>query len=218
VTAKDNYAASTFFLDFIRSYTKLTELQLNAIRKIVADSIAEIMGSIEGINSKAEHKKIKADEVLVKEDEHADFKSISMKSLLGEEEQTIAKGSTDPATKRNLLENQLRRAGGRFSKQLEAISTLDDEIKTLLFTVMGSVSNDDVVRQRLEHVIQSIRGFNEVLAKVIENYQEEMILSNIRQRCAHLLTNLYKSYSSNDEREIFHSIFGKPKINPTKAA
>jgi hypothetical protein len=208
--AKDQYMASKHFLDFIRDFTKLTEMQLDAIRAIVGQSITEIMGSVQSINTKAESQKQKADEVLIKGDE-ANFRSASMKDVLDKEQDAMSATKSDEERK-ELLANRLRRAGGKFSKEMEAMSTLDDEIKGVLLCVMGSVSNDDVVKQRLDHIIASLQEFNRVVGKVIEGYATEMNLKNVQGICTKLVTQIYKSYSSEEEREIFHKVFGKPKV------
>lgn len=188
-------------------------MQLGAIRGIVGQSITEIMANVQTINTKTDAQKQKADEVLIQEGP-AGFKSASMKDLTDKERNAITNAKSEEERK-ELLANRLRRASGRFSKEMEAMSNLDGEIKGLLLCVMGSVSNDDVVKQRLDHIIYSLREFNKAVEKVIEDNASQMNSKNVQTVCATLMTQIYRSYSSQEEREIFHKIFGKPK---TKAA
>jgi len=49
------------------------------------------------------------------------------------------------------------------------------------------------------------------LTKLLENYERTMSPAVIEQFRSVVLTQVYKSYTTQEEKEIFHKIFGTPK-------
>jgi hypothetical protein len=98
-----------------------------------------------------------------------------------------------------------------FSKHLEAISMLDANLQKVLSDVIGSVSVDDIIAQRLGHVIQSLQTLQVALAKFLVDYKTECSPEKVKLLRNKVLTEVYLSYSSEEEKEVFHKIFGYPR-------
>ena len=173
-------------VDFIRDFTSLAECQLKAIREIMEDTVQEIMSSV------------------------GDLSNTATKSNLIRQSEPATNGLTE-SQRGDSLEDHLRKSGGELSKQIEAMGHLNADIQAILAKVVGSVSMDDVLGQRLNHIINSIavlrRGIREILSDLAA-YRTQKAIKVFKNR---ILTDVYRSYTSEDEKEIFHKIFGQPK-------
>ena len=167
----------------------------------------DIMSTIHNMSSVSDLKRDQASQILVKSEQGDSFEKSSTRI---KEEQT-ALGSQNGSLRREVLENQLRRAGGVFSKHMEAIASLDSELQCLLLRVTGSVSMDDVMGQRLSHVISSIALLNQGIVELLSDFDRFRSPNEVKAFRNRMLTQVYRSYTAEEEKEIFHKIFGQPK-------
>jgi hypothetical protein len=216
-------------VEFVRSFTEMQELQLSSIRGSIEKLVEHVMISINDINKKTQQKAEEADQVLVTTCVNPDRETQQLLGVLQSEadavfekasgnrleqyesNRKIANGITQQETLANMaVEGKFRRLGGRFTKHMEALSTLDSELRDLLFGMMGALSGDDVIRQQLDHVIRGVESLSKALAGIVTSPDSTFntkIVDSIKGR---VLTDLYTSYTSESEKEIFHQIFGRP--------
>lgn len=206
---KEAFHAAKILVDFVRDFTSLAEQQLMSIRELMEQTVQEVMNAVHDINSKASQKKNQAIEVLVKDRESSEFRSSTSK--IREEVDEIAKGNVAEVQRREFLENQLRRAGGVFSKHMEALHTIDRDLQDVLFKVMGAVSMDDVMGQRLIHVIDSVLLLKEGISNVVGDYTKYGKPKEVQNLRNQILSKVYRSYTTEEEKEIFHKLFGQPR-------
>lgn len=114
-------------------------------------------------------------------------------------------------------EADLQQIASPFSKEVEAICSADQRLGQLLSSLMGVVSADDIIQQRLNHVLSGVRHFNAALIAMIQDKQT-MTLEGVTSFRNRVLSDIYRTYTMNDEREIFHRIFGRPKRSQEEAA
>ncbi|MFY7927995.1 MAG: hypothetical protein ACOVS5_03915 [Oligoflexus sp.] len=207
---KEGFAASKILIDFIRDFTLLTEQQLLSVRKTMEATVAEVMQYVTGMSNLTSEQKARANEVLVRDSESAAFVPSSAKDLSNKEDAIISSEKSDEVRK-NYLENQLMRTGGLFSKHMEALSRVDSDLQALVSRVIGSVSNDDVMAQRLNHITQSLHELEKELTELLANHKSYLTPEAMKKFRNKVLTSIYLSYTSEEEREIFHKIFGHPK-------
>jgi len=210
IESKDSIAASKILVDFLRDFTLLTEQQLVSIRVLMEKTVADVMDSVMSMSNVATEKKVKANEILVKDQTSQGFVSSSSKELEKNEKQILS-GQSDASLRKDYLENKLMRTGGLFSKHMEAISGLDHDLQNLIAKIIGAVSVDDVIAQRLSHIISSMNNLQKELAELLVNFKQNARAESIRVFRNKVLTQVYLSYTSEDERLIFHRIFGHPK-------
>jgi hypothetical protein len=208
VDNKDAFQAARILVDFIRDFTLLTEQQLMSIRHMMEETVQEVMSSVNIMSSKADEKRHQASGVLVQDHDTEEFRYSATRI---QEEVEQFKAVENGERRREFLENQLRRAGGVFSKHMEALHTMDTELQEILFKVMGAVSMDDVMGQRLSHVIGAIHVLQNNLSDVISNYEKYLNTRDVKNFRNRVLTEVYRSYTAEEEKEIFHRIFGYPK-------
>lgn len=164
--SKNAFVASKMMLDFIRDFTKLNEAQLLGIRRLMQDTVGQVMQLIMDINAVT-------DEPAVAKDQS----------------QTVE----------------------RFTKGLEEATLRQDRVGVLVSSLMGSVSSEDIIRQRISHVHFAVECLNSALAQLISDFDGFLTADKITHLRNVVLTNVYKSYSAEEERQIFHDIFGRPR-------
>lgn len=113
--------------------------------------------------------------------------------------------------------SDLRQIANLFSKDVEAVCAADARLGQLLSSLMGVVSTDDIIQQRLNHVLLGVRRFNSALITMIQG-KEAMTIDDVASFRNVVLSDIYRAYTTNDEREIFHQIFGSPKRNKEREA
>lgn len=113
--------------------------------------------------------------------------------------------------------SDLQQIANLFSKDVEAVCAADKRLGQLLSSLMGVVSTDDIIQQRLSHVLFGVRRFNSALVAMIQG-QQAMTIENVANFRNVVLSDVYRAYTTNDEREIFHQIFGRPKRNKAREA
>lgn len=97
-----------------------------------------------------------------------------------------------------------------FSKEVEAVCAADKRLGELLSSLMGVASADDIIQQRLNHVLFGVRRFNCALIALIKTH-EELTVEQVAGLRNVILSDVYRVYTTNEERDIFHQIFGRPK-------
>ncbi len=207
---KDVFQASKILIDFLRDFTSLSEQQLLSTKSMLEGIVSQVMASMMEMSEEASHKAVEANEVLVKDMGSGDFVSSSAHAVEKKEADHPQAGRDD--MRKLFLESQLLRRSGVFSKHLEAISMLDTNLQKVLSDVIGSVSVDDIIAQRLSHVIQSLRTLQRALAVFLTDFRSECTVARVKLLRNTVLTEVYLSYSSEEEKEVFRKIFGLPRL------
>lgn len=184
----DQFIAGQKLVSFVQDYVKLLEQQLSSVREAILITVTEVMTTINEISETAQEKKESIDKNILEDLNKTYHKN---------------KAQTDDV--------ELLRSGSKFSKQMEALSTLDVDLSNLIFKIIGSLSRDDVVVQKLIHIIDGINAINKHLGDILLNPEEKLNPTYVANTCAIILTRTYKSYSMEEEKNIFHNIFGEPK-------
>lgn len=208
---KDVFQGSKILIDFLRDFTFLTEQQLLCVRKMMAEIVGDVMDSINKMNTEATQKKDMATEILVRDQgSEGQFVSTTLAAVQKRDAGLLEKENNKSAQK-EVLENKLLRDSGIFSKHLEAVSRLDADFQSLISRVIGSVSADDVIAQRLNHIILSLRYLQEEMAEFLVDHKAQCTPSGVRAFRNRVLTNVYRSYTAEEEKQIFHKVFGQPR-------
>jgi hypothetical protein len=213
--------ASRNLIGFIRAYTDLLEKQLEASRQTMQEAVDGVMSGIQQISDRTAQKKKEADTVLVAtytqpndeqrrsmnevQDEVAAVFEAAQASQLAKAKPVVPTAH-DPE-----LADKLRRNAGLFSKHMEALSTLDDDLQQLLLTMMGMLSRDDVVRQRIEHVAQGLQAMQMGLAYILVDYETRCRSADVTKLAEDMKAFTLRCYTMVEERQLFTQVFGDPK-------
>ncbi len=208
---KEVFQASKILIDFLRDFTFLSEQQLLSSKKMLEGIVFQVMNSMSEVSDTSNQKVGAAKQVLVKDEKTGQFVASKTVAVEQKEVEAMMSSPNSEALRKIILESKLLRSSGSFSKHLEAISMLDNNLQKLLSNVIGAVSLDDVIAQRLSHVIESLQTLRVALTQFLEDYQNECRPGRVKLLRNKVLTKVYLSYSSEEEKEVFHRIFGHPK-------
>ena len=192
VMSKDDVAAE--LIGFLSQYSTLLDQQILTVRNTLLATVEQAMSGVMALNEAADHKLKKADEVLVK-DQAAGFVSKSAKDL----DATFK----DPSAKVKNINETL-------SSHMAGLGNLDENVRSFLFAIMGGLSIDDVVRQRLEHVSTALVALQAGIQKVITRYKSGETVTDafLGEIQTEMLGLMFKAYTMEDEKVIFKKIFG----------
>lgn len=197
MSSKEHFQASKILLEFVTHYVDLTQHQLLAVKEEMDKTCETIMDQVHEISSVADGKKKEAETIIVEN------KLVQSDAALSSEESEAGK---------------VQRSGGLFAKSMEAISSFDEQVQSIVMGVIGIISIDDVHRQRLDHVMQSVRMLNEMIVEAVPQIQSGLKTQQVLVIRNTLLTKTYRQYTMEEEKELFHRYFGRPKVKSVAAA
>ncbi len=86
---------------------------------------------------------------------------------------------------------------------------MSGDTREMLFSMMGALSADDVITQRLRHVSASIQALKVGLSYVLVDFETRFSTKEVTRLKKDLLRVTYTHYSTNEERKLFEQMFGK---------
>lgn len=220
---QERFAASREFVRFINQYTEVIELQLTGTRRMMEDAVDQVMSGIQELSEELESKSKHAEKVLEHTYLNPDQKTSEFVSSIqssvdvvfeearGQLRQSMDQAGKEMEIQSQVVEDRLRRFGGRFSKYMEALSTMDQEIGKIIYKMISALSNDDVIRQRLEHLLLSVHALKVGLSYVLIDFQERFSMQEVSLLKKDLLAYTYRLYTSEHEKDIYESIFTAPE-------
>ncbi|MCX6124721.1 MAG: hypothetical protein NTV34_08230 [Proteobacteria bacterium] len=181
---------------FIGDYSRLIDRQVQDARSILENTVENMMSSVQEISNAADFKFMKAEEVLVKSDSSREFISKSAKEL-----SRTSKSSANVTT-----------INAKISAQMAALTDLDQSVQKVLVSIMGALSVDDVVRQRLEHVTTSTHALDNGIRTLLEEYKRGALDQDFAVKvCNSMAQQMYKSYTMEEEKTVFKGVLGEIK-------
>ncbi|NRA45030.1 MAG: hypothetical protein HRU09_08760 [Oligoflexales bacterium] len=207
-------AASREIVNFLQKYTEVIELQLVGVRAMIEESVETVMSGINDLSKETAEKAQSATATLEKTYLEPDAKTKDLVSFIQDSVDGLineAQQNKDPSQmETSVLDNQMRRFGGKFSKHMEALSSIDQEVSQILYKMVSSLSTDDVIRQKLEHICDSVHALQVSLSSVLVNFEESYKLKEVRKMKEDLLGYTFKLYTAEDEKVIFKQFFKTP--------
>lgn len=211
--------ASRELLSFISQYSQLLEVQLAGVRESMEDIVKNVMDNIDKINQMNSMQKKKADAILVKNQEEKGaneagqklngdkdpFREAPLASVEQEEDEKLDKEKLEQD--REKLSDNVKEAGGVLKHYMTSLDNLDSKMQDLLITMVGALSADDVVGQRLEHISSAIHTLNHGLSEVIGDFDNKFKLNIINHINKELQKKVYNSYTMEAEKSVFKKVY-----------
>lgn len=218
-TFMDANTASLLMVDFLQKYALAMTQQIEAVQKEMEESTCGVMMALQELSSSTENKKEEAEKVLEQTYFAPDTSTSAMVDSIQRSADDIfeqaaselansAASVSQATTSTDDKGVDLRRVGGLFSKHMESMSTLDDSIKDIVMGMVGSMSNSDVVKQRLDHLIMSMRALHVGLSNILVDLDSRLNIATISDFKVKLLDYAYKTYTTEQEKDSFKEIFG----------
>ncbi|MFK7826743.1 MAG: hypothetical protein AB8G05_21555 [Oligoflexales bacterium] len=210
----ERLAASREIVNFLQKYTEVIELQLVGVRAMIEESVETVMSGINDLSKETAEKAESANAALEKTYLDPDAKTKDLVGFIQDSVDGLIKEAQEnkdaSQMESSVLDNQLRRFGGKFSKHMEALSSIDKEVSSTLYKMVSSLSNDDVIRQKLEHACDSVHALQVSLSSVLVNFEESYRLREVKKMKDDLLGYTFRLYTAEDEKAIFKQFFKTP--------
>lgn len=214
-------SASRALISFVRSFTDLQEKHLRATLAIMRETVEGVMQGIQEISAKTASNKQKANQVLVSTCTAPDSDAEqAMADAQGEVDRVVVEaqgvGSQPRSAPAEELATKVRRTAGTFAKHMEALETLDDELQGLLMTMMGQLSRDDVIKQRVEHVMMALQELQTSLTYILTDYEARCRDGEVDRFIEEMKAHTLRTYTMEDEKRDFYQVF--PDAKKTRAS
>ena len=217
--ASDNENASDMLVQFLTDFSGLMNCHLKSIQTTITGTVDELMDGIQKLNEAAEKGRSEAEQklentylnpnaetqILVNDLQKnvADlFDAVKEKHTAGESlEDAHAK---EPSV---IVLNRLKRLNSVFSDSSEQLETVSEDIKNVLFGLIGALSSEDVIAQRISHVINSLKSLEASLSYILIDFEtrcgDDVVIRTIEDVKRYTL----EQYTSEIEKEEFRKFF-----------
>lgn len=210
----------------LNKYTEVIELQLVGLRQTLAEAVQSVMDGITKLSNVTESESKEADQLLEKtyfapdqntmafiEAVQTSVDSVFNAAQEQKEDLSSALSNRGKEAKEDqrIVDDQLRRFAGQFSKHMEALSTMDSTIAGILFKMMAALSSDDVIGQRLQHVLHAVHGLEVGLSYLLIDTKQRFNFDEVEKVKRDVLSFTFAQYTSEDEKEMFRKIFSNFK-------
>lgn len=207
--------ATRALISFIRSYTDLLEHNLRDIHQTMREAVDGVMSGIQEISKKTEEGKRKANEVLTSTYTNPDAETKktmdSVQDAVDQVMEMAAQGKGAAAAPsgndQEDLKDKLRRSSGIFSKHMESLEKLDGELSGLLLSMMGALSRDDVISQRIEHVMMGLNAMQASLTYILTDFDTRCKEGEVERYIKDLKAFTLRTYTTEEERKQFYDTF-----------
>jgi hypothetical protein len=218
--SKDKTASRTM-IAFIRSYTDLMDKHLCAIRDTMRETVDGVMQGIQKISDATSEKKKQANEVLLSTYTNPSDEAKQTMDSVQDEVNRILEYARDgtlpeavPASavpavggESDELRNKLRRSAGLFSKHMEALETLDDELQQMLLSMMGVLSRDDIISQRIQHIVEALQALQMSLSYILVDFETRCTQTDVDRFIRDLRHYMMRSYTTEEEKRLHYEVF-----------
>lgn len=190
---------------FVSDYTTLLSRHLAAAQKEMEGAVEIVMDGLGNIAAETDQQKKNADTILVGDQvSNSEFVKADGAKVSSLEKEEIRKSSTSS----NLnISSEVVPAGKNLKAYMASLGDLDGSLQDTIFKMIGKMSNDDVVRQRIEHIAFICKQLADELGDVCLNVETKLKKDQISKIEAQLLKRVESSYTMEAEKEIHKKVF-----------
>ena len=220
----DDHDTTTYLVGFLNNFTLLIERELLSIRESVVTTVEAVMQGIEDISNTVEQNKLDAENILEFTYLHPDKETEGLVDDVqrvaddliasafeqfgdGQDKVKASAGKSEVA-----MQNELSQLNAKRDESIGRLAKLDDSLSTSVFSIVGALSSEDLIAQRLEHTILSLKSLQTGLSFILIDYEERCRSEEIERVVKSILTYTFKQYTAEEEKARFRAIFGKTAI------
>lgn len=200
-TKEEFELAQKELISFLSQYSGMMVEHLNQVREIMAQTTEQVMNGVSDISDTRERKKKMAETILVKKS----IGSSSQDKIQGSDDtfQAIVSKDDGGSTDAVPVAQQLK-------QHIKSFESVDDRIEEILFTMIGSLSADDVVGQRMEHINKALKDLSNELSAIIGTQTALNFKTNeIDAFKDRIFNTMKKSYTMEEEHKVMEKVFSK---------
>ena len=204
--------ASKELIEFLTKFSSLLGDHLTDINKNLADTTDAIMNKISQINNTQSQNLEKANAILVKEENLSDanqvkFKEKNPEQLDNNEQNELKKELNGSKIYSSGDSCKMKGAGDKLKSEMGSLNVLDKKLEEVLMKMTGVLSIDDVLRQRLLHIISGIDLLKNGLIEVLDDFDKHYSRDNVDKITQKLEKNLFKIYTMEQEKDDHNKVF-----------
>lgn len=212
-------ASGAYLINFLQKYTLLVQKQLLGVRTDIVGTVETVMSGVAGISNVTEDKKQHAEMVLestfIRPDVETEVLIEDLQrfvdELFEEATQRFKEGrdlthfvSSEPEV---LVRNRIKRLSGKFSGEMDALHQLNDDLKNVVFGIIGALSSEDVIAQKLQHVVLSLKALQTGLNYVLIDFDKRCQKEELEKVVSGIKNFTLKQYTTEEEKAQFKQIF-----------
>jgi len=190
--------AAKILVTFLGKYIGLLDKQIEEIRQNISDTTNTLMKNVCELDIIGEDGKKLANAMLIKRDPYQDnspqfqgddrfFQNTFSEDLEESQQEKVSHFKT--------TEN--------FKNKMQELNSLDEKLKNIIFSLVGFLSNDDVVRQRLSHVSEAMILIQSGLSNVLLEFENKFNNHEIDNFIKTSFQLMYKQYTMEEEKDCF---------------
>ena len=196
-------------LEFVTSYNGLMEVHLRSVQDMMTGTVNSIMESIHKLSdTTAEGHKVASDtleEAYLDPDQETLNLVNDMQSFFDTlhgfgEIKDSEKLTNEIAERKKWFEE-------KFGPSLAKLEEVDNNLSEIIFKIIGTLSNEDVITQRLEHVGAAVTGLTAMLDYIILDQKNRLDEHHLQLLKTDVLKFLKSSYTMEEEKIEFRQIF-----------
>lgn len=219
-----NNSSSDELIEFISKFTRLLEKQLVEIRTVLGQTVENVIGGIGKISDITESEKKTADKLMEDTYVNPDMETKQLvngvqevvSNIFDKATSKVEKGEDlSDVTDKNISKKDkefLERNLELFSRKFKVnIDRLDNNIKEILFELVGALSSDDVIAQRMEHVAIGLYALQSAINYILVDYDKHSSADEIHKMTKQLKEYVFSKYTMEEEKGEFYYIFPEDK-------
>jgi len=187
------------FLDFLATYTLMLTDHLKSLQIEMEEAIVDVVKQVELISDTSNEEAGNAVKIL--SGDSGGFKSVDAQEKIHSELSLVEAKRLNEKVGKSIL-----KAGNKLKSDMALLGQVDEKIKASVFNIIGLVSNDDVVRQRLEHVGLASVALQAAIEDIYTNH-ENISVDLIEKQIRDLNDKVFKSFTMEVERSEFKKVF-----------
>lgn len=219
----DDVDGNNYLVGFLGQFAGMMEKQLMEVRRIMNATVEEVMDGVNTISKESQDTKKIAEQKLestyltpdAETQVLVDDLQKMVSELFDKAKEHVDKGidlsTLEGAEPEILLQNRLNRFDGKFMGHMNKLNQLDDSLKNLLLGIMGALSTEDVIAQRLDHIIMALKVLQTGLSYVLIDYNSRSNLKELEKVTADIKSYTYKQFTTEEEKLDFQLYFPDTK-------
>ncbi len=213
--------ATQNLVQFIRCFTGLLERQLEVIQGMMQQATENVMKGAMNIHSLATTTKENAESLMLKTFIEPDASTSTMINDLQSAVTDVFEAATQKLSEgRNINELETPLAE-KLAKQLTNVDTsllpqekmneISQNVQNMIVEIMATLSAEDVMVQRIDHVVQALKGLETTLNYILLDYRLRGSQEHLSLLTQDLKAFTFRQYTSEEEKVEFLEFFPADK-------
>ncbi|MFK7873965.1 MAG: hypothetical protein AB8C84_12500 [Oligoflexales bacterium] len=185
--------------ELLSRYASVAVKQLAGIQSHMTSLCDEVMVGVKGIHEKHGQKEKLASSLQVK-DEGGGFSDQDAAKVIEKEKAS----EQELQATMNQFSDEAKDAGVQFKMHMNGLHDLSSGLQDALMKMVGAMSMDDVLGQRLEHISDSIVLLRDYVQKMSECSDKEKVFEDATLS---MRSQVFRSYTTEDEKQVYRQVF-----------